>query len=139
MTDVSLVKCSNTPTLLNPPKGWPGNFPQPVLVLVDGIAYDSKCPGAALLEPCKCATPKGDKVVTATCPEGSSMLEIMTAFTYFSGYGNIGNVIVHFPSATETIIPTRFLGNSFAQTIKIIGPSAKELSKLKVYLSSKSV
>lgn len=138
LTEVSLINCSNTPTLKNPPKGLlPGNFPNPVLLLVDGIAYDSNCPAAALLGPCKCTIPKGDKVVTVTCPEGSSMLEIMTAFTYFSVpiltiYGNIGNVIVNFPAATETIIPTRFLGNSFAQTIKIIGPATKELSKLKV-------
>lgn len=136
LTDVSLTYCSNTPILQSPPKGLPANFPKPIRVLVDGVAYNSECPPTEFLEPCKCSVPQGDKVVTVNCPEGSSMLEIMNAFTIsipltFS-YRNIGNVIIHFPAATDTIIPTRFLGNDNPETVKLIGPATKELSKLKV-------
>lgn len=139
LTQVSLTKCANSPTTQNPPKQFQPlmNPSKPVSFLVDGIAYDSTCPDAALLVPCKCTIPKGAKVVTASCPEGSSLLEIMNAFTHFSTplsfqYGNIGNVVIYFPAAAETIIPTRFLGNSKPETVKIIGPATKDLSKLKV-------
>jgi len=139
LTEVSLTKCANTPNDQNPPKNFRQtmNPVKTISFLVDGFTYNSKCLAPALLNPCKCTIPEGDKVVTVSCPPGSSMLEIMTAFTYFTvpypRQCNIGNVIVNLPAASETILPPSFLGiSSDIQTIKLIGPTTKELSKLKV-------
>lgn len=135
LTKIQHNQCTSSPTVLNPPKNVP-KFLNLVPLLVDGVVYNSKCPDVALFAPCTCSIPKGDQVITTTCPFGSSILEIMNAFSNFpyspdlNTVSNIGNVVIYFPPLIATVIPLTFIGNNEAATIKLIGPTAKALSKL---------
>lgn len=131
LKNVLLNQCTNTPDSANPPKNIP-IFQKLVLILVDGVVYNSQCPDAALLAPCTCAIRKGEQVVTTICPEGSIMFDIMNAFSNFPENSNLGNVIIHFPSAKEMTVPAVILGDNSATTIKLIGPLNNPLSTIQV-------
>ena len=115
----------------NPLKNLP-NLPN-LVVLVDGAVYNRKCFNAAVLSPCTCAVPTGAKEVTITCPPGTTIQQIKTAFQKLPANSNIGNVILNFPLATTTAIPADILGNVKASTIQLIGPTQPTLSKLTVF------
>jgi len=106
---------------------------QVISVLVDGVIYNAQCPSAELLTPCTCGVAAGDNVGTITCPAGTTLEEIHTAFHNVPRNSILGNVVLNFPAGTPTSIPHSFLGNP-ATNIKLIGPpvnSESPLSELK--------
>ena len=121
LKNLLLNQCSNTPTATNPPKNLP-KLPNLVSILVDGVIYNAQCPNSTILDPCTCVVPPGDQVCTITCPERSNVIDIVNTFTGIPGNSILGNVILNFPTGTETLIPSKILANNSATTINLIGP-----------------
>jgi len=137
LTNILINDCTRTPFAGNPPKNLP-KLPKLISVLVDGVIYSATCPSAALLAPCTCILPPGDQVCTFTCPPGTNFGQITDAFNNVPENSNIGNIILHLPTGTNSInstnstIPASILGTNAASTIKLICPAINPLSNLTV-------
>jgi len=89
----------------------------------------------ALLLPCTCEPTKEGTIDTITCPAGTTLAQIKTAFNNIPVNTNLGNVVLNIPDG-PVVFPANLLGNNTANTIKLIGTFA--LSKLAVKETSNS-
>ena len=99
--------------------------------LIDGVnnlpsSEQFQCPSINLLSPCTCLqtlSGQGQFVLAITCPQGTALADIQTAFNRIPVRVNIDTILLNLPSGAN-VIPANFLGNNKARVLELIGPAA---------------
>lgn len=67
-----------------------------------------------------------------TCPARITLAQIQANFNNIAPNANLGNVVINLPTGVKNI-PSDFLGRNAANSITLVGATARALSQLTVY------
>lgn len=114
------------------PAAFTSNYPKATISIVNPTD-PNQCIDSTLLAPCTCSPS------TTTCPSGTTVAEIQAVYSKIAPKTNLGNVVLNFPAASLTTIPTSLLGTNAATTIELIGPNTVNKSILLVYTNTHKI